>query len=121
LACAYTGGMSFRGATDADITAALEALKERLNEELGRSLEKLVLFGSRARGDHDADSDVDVAVVIRGMDSALKSRIMDLIADVELEYLVPLSTLVLSAEDYEKLTARERRIALDIEREGIPL
>jgi predicted nucleotidyltransferase len=32
----------------------------------GDRLERVVLFGSRARGDHRADSDYDVAVFLRG-------------------------------------------------------
>ena len=38
-----------------------------------------------------------------------------------MDLLVPLSTLVLSEADYRGLIERERRIALDIEREGVPL
>jgi hypothetical protein len=44
-----------------------------------------------------------------------------MIADFELKYLTPLSTLVLSDDDFEFLKKRERRIALDIEKEGILL
>ena len=113
--------MFFHGATDTDIEEAINALKRALTTRFGGSLEKLVLFGSRARRDHDRDSDIDIAIVIRGLDSKLKNEIIDLVADIELEYLVPLSTLTFSADDYYHLIMRERRIALDIEREGIPL
>jgi hypothetical protein len=40
---------------------------------------------------------------------------------IELEYLTPLSTLILSKREFEFLKSRERRIALDIEREGIEI
>lgn len=107
--------------TEEDVRAALAELKERLTSLLGAALVKLALYGSRARGDADPGSDVDVAVVVRGMDAALKRRILDAVADVELDRLVPLSTLVLSEAHYGLLLERERRIALDIEREGVPL
>jgi len=113
--------MSFHGASEADIAAALDALRTTLTEELGDSLERLVLYGSRARGDHDPDSDIDIAVVIRGLDRTVKRRALELVADVELEYLVPLSVLVLSEADFRRLRAGERKIALDIEAEGVPL
>lgn len=96
-------------------------LKNTLGEFLGDRMTKLVLYGSRARGDYNENSDIDVAIIIRGLTRELKNQILDKVAEIEFEYLTPLSTLVLSEEDFELLKKRERRIALDIEREGIPL
>lgn len=106
---------------DSDIASALTALREKLNRLLGGRLEKLVLYGSRARGDHDPESDVDVAIIVNELDRPLKEMILNLVADIELEHLVPLSTLVLSVGSYKELLERERRIAWDIEKDGIPL
>jgi len=50
-----------------------------------------------------------------------KERVLSTVTKVELEHVVPLSTLILSEEDCARLLKGERRIALDIEREGIPL
>ena len=99
----------------------LEELKLKLTELLGDRLRKLVLYGSRARGDYDEESDIDIAIIVRGLTRELKNQMLDLVADIEMENLTPLSTLVLSEEDFELLKRRERRIALDIEREGISL
>ena len=107
--------------TEEQVRRALATLKERLTGMLGSSLVKLALYGSRARGDYDPDSDIDVAVIVRGLDKDLKARIFEEVADVELDQLIALSTLVLSESDYQDLLAHERRIALDIEEEGIPL
>ena len=43
----------------------LTTLRRRLEEMYGPRLARVVLFGSRARGDHHADSDYDVAVFLR--------------------------------------------------------
>ncbi len=107
--------------TDEEVRAALSTLKERLNTVLGNALVKLVLYGSRARGDADPDSDVDVAIVVRGLDKVLKERILRVVTDIELDSLVPLSTMILSENAYLQLLDKERRLALDIEREGVPL
>lgn len=104
-----------------EISDALAALKRRLTAEWGQRLEKMVLYGSRARGDYDARSDVDVAVIVQGLDRPEKRRIYDVIAEVELEHLTPLSTLVLSSAEYHGLLDRERRIAVDVEREGVAI
>lgn len=88
---------------------------------LGRDTFKMVLFGSRARGDYGDKSDVDVAILVRGLTRKLKMQILEEVAEFELEYLLPISALVLSEDEFNHLKIRERRIALDIEREGIAL
>ena len=100
---------------------AFRALASTLRAELPDRLVDLRLFGSLARGDWHEESDVDVAVVVRGLDAEIKRRLFRIIAEIELEHLTPLSTLVLSEERFAHLVARERRIALDILREGIAL
>jgi uncharacterized protein len=47
-----------------EIAALLADLERRLERRFGERFVALYLFGSRARGDHDPDSDVDVAVVL---------------------------------------------------------
>ena len=55
-----------RAITDPVLKSVLDQLDRELRAKLGREYVHLVLFGSRARGDHQADSDADVAVVLRG-------------------------------------------------------
>ncbi len=99
----------------------LEDLKKKLVHLLGPQALKMVLFGSRARGDYSENSDLDVAILVRGLTREMKRRILDQVAEIELEYLLPISVLVFSEDEFERLKKRERRIAIDIEREGIPL
>lgn len=109
--------------------AALTAEENRIVEEvasvlkaiLGADLSRLVLFGSRARGDYEPESDIDLAIVVRQLTRETKNRILDIIADLEMKHLVPLSALVISEETLDSLKKKERRLALDIEAEGIPL
>lgn len=106
---------------DQDALTIIKELKEVLERILGNSLQKVVLFGSRARGDYSDESDIDVAIIVRGLDRKLKRQILDNVAEMELKYLTPLSVLILSEDEFNHLRNRERRIALDLETEGIPL
>jgi predicted nucleotidyltransferase len=99
----------------------LRELKRSLESFLGDQLVSMVLFGSMARGDYHDQSDMDVAVIVHGLTRRLKGQILDEVAELELEHHMPLSVLVLSEEEFNHLKKRERRIALDIEREGISL
>ena len=107
----------------------MEKQGEKQLEELKRSLEnllapqafKMILFGSRARGDYSDESDVDVAILVCELTNEMKHRILDKVAELELAYLLPMAVLVLSEEEFDHLKKRERRIAVDIDSEGIPL
>lgn len=101
--------------------AALAEIKQGVQSLVGQRLRGIVLFGSKARGDFDPESDLDIAILVDGLDRETKREIIDIVADVEVKFLLVMSSLVLSWNDFQSLRARERRIALDIEHEGIPL
>jgi len=51
----------------AQLKAILSELHARLSELYGKRLERLVLYGSQARGDAEPDSDIDVLVVLKDL------------------------------------------------------
>jgi uncharacterized protein len=62
----------------------LERLRATLTEIYGDRLERVVLFGSRARGDAQRDSDYDVAVFLRDMPDRMPelNRLADVATDI---------------------------------------
>jgi antitoxin ChpS len=50
--------------SDAALRSALAELDRKLHARFERGYSRLILFGSRARGDNRPDSDADVAVVM---------------------------------------------------------
>jgi uncharacterized protein len=51
---------------DPVVRSALRELDRKLRARFGRKYLRLMLFGSRARGDNNPESDADVAVILRG-------------------------------------------------------
>lgn len=104
-----------------EVTVLLAEIREAISALAAARLVKLVLFGSRARGDWDPSSDVDIAAVIDGLSRAEHSQILDAVGEIEVRHGFFIALALFSTEEFARLTARERRIALDIEREGVPL
>lgn len=55
-----------------DLRGHAEAFARRLKERYGDRIDRIVLFGSVARGDEEEESDVDLLVVTRGDRLALQ-------------------------------------------------
>lgn len=57
-----------RPPTEDEVSLALKAFAQSVRAKYGTRVKKILLFGSRARGDHRPDSDADVAVVLEDGD-----------------------------------------------------
>lgn len=101
--------------------AALDAFASGCRQRLGARLRRLVLFGSRARGDHHADSDIDVLAIVEGDERAARADLRHLAAEVNLAHDTSLTVLVLGEEQWATLRQRERRLPAEVERDGIEL
>ncbi len=65
-------------------------------------VERIIRFGSKARGDRRSDSDLDLlALTARPVNQAEKARIVSAVFDLPLELNVLLSIMVASAEEWE--------------------
>jgi predicted nucleotidyltransferase len=100
---------------------ALKAFRAWLNERFGSRVRRVRLFGSLARGERHEESDVDVAVEIDGMTSAEGREVGYFTGDLLTDYGVVVSAFAVSTERMDHLRNRERAIALEIDRDGVPL
>jgi predicted nucleotidyltransferase len=98
----------------------LDRFKALLSERVG--LHSLTLFGSRARGDADPDSDLDVLVVL---DSRPTDRGRDLISDCAweagFEYGLVVVPVVFEKREWEEGPERYSLLSQAVLAEGIPI
>ncbi|MEL7069384.1 MAG: nucleotidyltransferase domain-containing protein [Cyanobacteria bacterium J06581_3] len=96
----------------------LEQLKCQLLELYGDRLSSLILFGSQAREEATADSDIDILIVLNEkIDVPSESkRISKLVAELCLEYEVLLSCLWTELQAWK---TRQSPLLINARREGI--
>ena len=104
--------------------AGLAAFINRLHQAYGTNLLRVILFGSKARGDFDDQSDLDVLVVVRMSGDDYWQhwrRIVDMAWEVELAYSLVISSIIKHAHDYTKMCEHQSLLARNVERDGIVL
>lgn len=86
------------------VARIVEELRTRLEALYGSRLERLVLFGSQARGDAAPDSDVDVLVVLNGdvVPGVEIERTSEVVADLALRCDTPISRVFVSSERFRR-------------------
>jgi len=103
---------------DARERAALETAARVLKDRF--PVVGLVLFGSRARGEGDSESDLDLLVLTaQPLDWRERQAVVDALFDVELEHDVVLSPLVIEHDAWRYGPYAVLPIHAEIERDGI--
>jgi predicted nucleotidyltransferase len=101
------------------VDSVLSRFRAALDEAYGGRIERVVLFGSRARGDARPDSDYDVAVFLRNLDNFGKEA--GRIAAIETDILYDTGA-VINAIPFEAGSYQERTGLMgELRREGLDL
>jgi predicted nucleotidyltransferase len=96
------------------IQEATEALRSVLD------VERIVLFGSKARGDDDPESDIDLLVLTHGdTSSADRYRVVDALYPIELRLGVVVSPLLVQTEEWRSGLIAFHPIHAEIEEQGV--
>jgi predicted nucleotidyltransferase len=101
--------------------AALAAYVERVARLYPDDVLSVTLYGSQARGDAKAESDIDVLVVVRRDTPALRQALVDQAWQVQFEHGVVISDIIRSAEQFNRMRANRFPFYQNIEREGVLL
>ena len=102
-----------------EIKQVLDELRDALQDMLGANLVEVRLFGSRARGDAEPDSDVDVMVLVKERSLDLEEQIIGEATEISLEHELLIIPLVWSLESREKNRELNTLIYRNIINEGI--
>jgi uncharacterized protein len=103
---------------DDKLSVILRELNEGLASLYGDRLERLVLYGSQARGEARSDSDIDVLIVLRGtlLVGEEIRRTVPITAEISLRHNVFISCAYASVDRYEH---DDEPLLINVRREGV--
>ncbi len=97
----------------------LRELTERLRERYGDRIRSILLFGSRARGDHDPVSDYDIMVLVDRKTPELDSEIFQLGCEIDYRRNTCLSLFVEEQSHFDG--KKYEPLFMNIRKEGMLL
>lgn len=103
-----------------DVESILHTLKEQMEALYGPRLRRLLLFGSQARGEAGAGSDIDILMILDEVSDFWKEfkRIEEITGALSLEHDTVISVFPMSEGDYRE---GKTPFLLNVRREGIPV
>lgn len=102
-----------------NLQSGILEFKKLVHQLYGEHLERLILFGSQARGDAKADSDVDILIVARRrLSLGERERLIALISDLSINNNMLINFIEMSPQ---RFNSEQSPLLLNIRREGITL
>ncbi len=104
-----------------EVGAAIAAYVRRVATDYANEVSSITLYGSQARGEADAESDIDLFIIVRHDTPTLRQTLVDLAWQVQFEYDIVISDIIRGVEQLSRMQARRFPYYQSIEREGILL
>ncbi len=100
---------------------AIEKFVRSVKEALGESLVKVEMFGSKVRGDHAVDSDIDILILVTERTMGIMGTVAGITSEVNLEHNASVSPVVFSHGEYKTNLEMSASFPLAVEVEGVVL
>ncbi|MEW6203270.1 MAG: nucleotidyltransferase domain-containing protein [bacterium] len=82
---------------------------------------EIILFGSRARGNPEDDSDWDILVLTEQVTDEVRDMLYDIIYDIDLAENVVITPLILPKDEWEFKRYKDHPLHRNVDAEGVVL
>ena len=104
---------------DVNDRLVLNRFKNLLSKNL--KVKQLVLFGSRARGDADPDSDMDILVILDNHDQVVEKYVSDCAWEAGIDDGIVICPIIYSTLEWESDITQYSLLAKMVREEGVPV
>ena len=101
-----------------ELKSILSEVKQELKNLYKDELVDIILYGSYARGDYNQNSDIDLLVVLKSIETVGTEidKIVDAIYDINLKYNTLISIVPITYKDYKSINSP---LLLNVRQEGV--
>jgi len=100
---------------------AIETFSERVWQTYPERVRQMILFGSKARGDTHAYSDIDMLLIVDTEDWRFSHAISSIAADVSLAYDVLIGPRIIGQERWARMRHHHVTLYENVQADGIEL
>jgi len=100
---------------------AIEAFRKHVSQTYPERVERMILFGSKARDDGHAYSDLDVLLIVDREDWRFRHAISGIAADVSLAYDVLIGPKVIGRQRWDEMRRHRFTLYENVQADGIEL
>lgn len=111
---------ALKNLSEAERSAVLDFLA-RVRSAYDWKIQQVMLFGSKARGEATADSDIDILLIVAEETWQFRDEICRVGADISLQYDVLLDARVIGAARWQYMSEIKSGLYKNISKEAIPL
>ena len=101
--------------------AAIDDYVRRVSTDLADTVVSITLYGSQARGEADAESDIDLFIIVRRDTPAVREALAEIAWQVQFEHGVVISDIIRNTSQLRLMQAHRFPYYQSIERDGILL
>jgi len=82
----------------------LQNFADKVKDIIGDELDKIIVYGSYARGDYRENSDIDIMVLTHLSEDKIREKeveLYDLAFDFQMDYLIDISVMLVATHTFE--------------------
>jgi len=99
---------------------AIKELKRKLKSTYGEKLKEITLFGSKARGDFDSESDIDIFLIFNyDVDWKFEKEVWELAYEIDLQFGVLFNVIIFSTKQVEDPKMKILPFLKSVRKEGV--